>query len=115
MFDDTESICTQRVCTNEKDSDDVATELSSVAPLNLANEVIATYFFEDCMGLPSSIVAPRATKMFTEGDGAPRTSGDDAILKKPTRWLIKVAREVVAELFKHHRQRVQESWGVAID
>ena len=79
MFDDTESIYTQRVCTNEKDSDDVATELSSVAPLNLANEVITTYFFEDCMGLPSSIVAPRATKMFTEGDGAPRTSGMDKI------------------------------------
>ena len=96
MFDDTESICTQRVHTNEKDSDDVATELSSVAPLNLANEVITTDSFEDGMSLLSSVVAARATKMFTEGDGAPRTSREGAIVKEPTLWLVKIAREVVA-------------------
>ena len=53
--------------------------------------------------------------MFTEGDGAPRTSGDDAIVKKSTLWLIEIVKEMVAVLFQHQRARLQESWGTAID
>ena len=51
------------------------------------------------MSLLSSVVAARATKMFTEGDGAPRTSRESRgrhRMKEPTLWLVKIAREVVA-------------------
>ena len=41
MFDDTESIYTERVCSSEKDSDEVDLEANAGGNLNLENEVVA--------------------------------------------------------------------------
>ena len=49
MFDDTESIYTERVCSNEKDSDEVDLEANAGGNLNLENEVIAS---DDLDGAP---------------------------------------------------------------
>ena len=53
--------------------------------------------------------------MFTEGDGAPRASGGEAITTVPTLWLVKLGMEAVKELFKQHRDAVHKSWGEPID
>ena len=53
--------------------------------------------------------------MFAEGDGKPRQSGEDKLAAAPTPWLLKLAKEAVAELFKLRRDEVQQSWGEPLD
>ena len=115
MFNDTDPIYTERVHSKEKESDTMDAEANTGGPLFQENKDITTCGLEEALGLSQSMVAPRSTKMFTEGDGAPRMSGDDAILKTPTKWLCKVAKEVVYELFQHHYDLVQRSWGSMLD
>tara|TARA_B100000795_G_scaffold140593_1_gene105242 strand:+ start:1048 stop:1641 length:594 start_codon:yes stop_codon:yes gene_type:complete len=67
------------------------------------------------MSLQPSVVNARATQMFTGGDGAPRRSGEGAVATAPTFWVIKLAKEAVFELFLHHRDEVQRSWGTMLD
>ena len=115
MSDDTDPIYTERVHSKEKESDAMDAETNAGGPLFQENKDITSCGLEEALGLSQSMVAPRSTKMFTEGDGAPRMSGDDAIVKKPTKYLCKVAKEVVYELFQHHYDLVQRSWGSMLD
>ena len=69
----------------------------------------------EAMTLQPSVINAKATQMFTGGDGAPRRSGEGAVATAPTLWLIKLAKEAVFELFLHHRDEVQRSWGTMLD
>ena len=113
MSDDTDPIYTERVHSKEKESDAMDAETNAGGPLFQENKDITSCGLEEALGLSQSMVAPRSTKMFTEGDGAPRMSGDDAIVKKPTKYLCKIAKTVVYELFEHHYDLVQRSHTVS--
>ena len=61
------------------------------------NEAVTSFDLDIKIGLSRSIMATRATKMFTEGNGAPRTSGLSKIATKVTLYMIKLAKEIVLE------------------
>ena len=62
MFDDTESIYTERVCSSEKDSDEVDLEANAGGNLNLENELVAA---EPSINPPYS-KSPRCAAMITD-------------------------------------------------
>ena len=115
MQDDASDAGTVRAGTHTRENEAVDMEIEAELDRNLENDLAAADGFGEAMDLVPSQLSSRATKMFTEGIGAPRRSGEHKIAKKPTLWLVKLAREVVAELFAHHRERVQESWGTMLD
>ena len=85
------------------------------ATLNMENDLMMADVFGEAMSLQPSVVNARAMQMFTGGDGAPRRSDEGPIATDPTLWLIKLAKEAVSELFAHHRNEVQRSWGSMLD
>ena len=106
---------TVRVRDRKRSIDAVDEEVDSEGGINLENELSAVVGLDEAMELQPSMLSSRAAKMFTEGDGAPRTSGGEVIATVPTLWLVKLGMEAVNELFKHHRDAVHKSWGEPID
>ena len=100
---------TARVDTRVRASGAVDMELEGERGLNLENELAAADGLGAAFDLVPSMLALRATKMFTEGDGKPSRSDEPALAAKPTLRLIKLAKEAVSELFEHHRDAVRES------
>ena len=82
---------------------------------NLLNELVAIPGQVTPSELVPAMLNERTTVMFTEGDGKPRTSGKDILVKIPTLKLLKLARQAIFELFEQHAEAVQISWGTAID
>ena len=106
---------TARVDTRVRESGAVDMELEGERGLNLENELAAADGLGAAFDLVPSMLALRATKMFTEGDGKPSRSDEPALAAQPTLRLTKLAKEAVSELFEHHRDGVQESWGEPLD
>ena len=100
---------TVRVRDRKRSIDAVDEEVDSEGGLNLENELSAVFGLDEAMELQPSMLSFRATKMFTEGDGAPRTSGGEAIATVPTLRLVKLGMEAIKELFKHHRDAVHHA------
>ena len=106
---------TARVDTRVRESGAVDMELEGERGLNLENELAAADGLGAAFDLVPSMLALRATKMFTEGDGKPSRSDEPVLAAQPTLRLTKLAKEAVSELFEHHRDGVQESWGEPLD
>ena len=106
---------TARVDARVRESGAVDMELEGERGLNLENELAAVDGLGAAFDLVPSMLALRATKMFTEGDGKPSRSDEPALAAQPTLRLTKLAKEAVSELFEHHRDGVQESWGEPLD
>ena len=106
---------TERVAIRMREHDAVDMEIDGERGVNLENELAAADGLGEAFDLTPSMMASRATCMFTEGNGKPRGSEEPAIATKPTLWLVKLAKEAVSELFVHHRDEVQQSWGEPLD
>ena len=106
---------TERVDIRMREYDAVDMEIDGERGVNLENELAAADGLGEAFDLTPSMMASRATCMFTEGNGKPRGSEEPAIATKPTLWLVKLAKEAVSELFVHHRDEVQQSWGEPLD
>ena len=52
----------------------VAMDIDEMEPRNMENDLVAADGLGELMELKPAMLAVRATKMFTEGDGAPRVS-----------------------------------------
>ena len=115
MDDDAASVCDRRVRPRVHGSDGSAMDVDAEPPLNIENDLMTADGFGEAMDLVPSMLASRATIMFAEGDGKPRQSGADKLAAAPTPWLLKLAKEAVAELFKLRRDEVQQSWGEPLD
>ena len=117
LMDDTESACTFGGCANLRAADPVEKEQDGIEQLNLLNELIAADGLGEHFNLTSAMVRARAVNKFTEGAGAPRMTGEPRLATYATLWLVKLAREVVFELFDNKKNRVtiEESWGEMID
>ena len=61
----------------------------------MENEFIAADGLIPAQELEPAMLQLRATKMFTEGDGAPQVSGEPALVAEPTLRLLKLAKESV--------------------
>ena len=94
---------TERVAIRMREHDAVDMEIDGERGVNLENELAAADGLGEAFDLTPSMMASRATCMFTEGNGKPRGSEEPAIATKPTLWLVKLAKEAVSELFVHHR------------
>ena len=97
---------TARVDARVREYGAVNMELEGERGINLENELAAADGLGAAFDLVPSMLALRATKMFTEGDGKPSRSNEPALATKPTLRLTKLAKEAVAELFRHHRDAV---------
>ena len=106
---------TERVDIRMREDDAVDMEIDGERGVNLENELAAADGLGEALDLKPSMLASRETRMFTEGIGKPRRSEEPAIATKPTLWLVKLAKEAVSELFVHHRDEVQQSWGEPLD
>ena len=115
MEDDASSVVGSRVTTGQHMTGAFDTELEGESGLNLEKDLMAADGLGEAMGLLPSMLAGRATKMFTGGNGAPRRSQEPELATSPTPWLIKLAKEAVHELFDLQRDEVQRSWGEVID
>ena len=74
-MDDVASVVgTERADINMREYDAVDMEIEGVRGRNLDNELAATDGLGEAFDLAPSMLASRATKMFTEGDGQPRMS-----------------------------------------
>ena len=113
---DTASVAgTERVDINMREHGATDMEMEGERGRNLENELAAADGLGAAFDLQPAMLAVRATKMFTEGDGKPRRSREPALATTPTLWLVKLAKEAVSELFQHHRDAVRESWGEPLD
>ena len=90
-------------------------EIEDMDPRNLENELVAADGLDEVMELAPAMLTVRATKMFTEGEGAPRMSKERAFATEPTLWMAKLAKEAVWELFDHRAADVKASWGEPLD
>ena len=101
-MDDVASVVgTERADINMREYDAVDMEIEGERGRNLVNELAATDRLSEALDLAPSMLASRATKMFTEGDGQARMSEERALAMVPTLYLLNLAREAVAELFSH--------------
>ena len=115
MNDDAGSVCTERVQSRKRPLEGEVMEMEGPSVLNIEKDLMTAEGFGEAMDLVPSMLAARATRMFTNGDGKPRTSGEDKIATVPTRWLLKLAKDATFELFTHHLDDVQQSWGAPLD
>ena len=115
MQDDTASVCTMGAGRHARAADATAMEFEIEEGGNLENELVAADDLGEVMDIAPSQLTLRATKMFTEGSGAPHMSKEPCLASDPTLWLIKLAKEAVSELFAHRYEEVQSSWGAMID
>ena len=76
---------------------------------NLENDLAACDDLGEVMDIQPSMVTLRATKMFTEGNGAPCMSKEPPLTSSATLWLVKLAKEAVFELFEHRRGGLEGS------
>ena len=103
--DDTGTVCDDRVCHRREGAEGDNMEIEGQEGGNLENDLVAAEDLGELMDITPSQVTLRATKMFTEGDGAPCTSQEPAITTSATPWLINLAKEAVWQLFDLHQRR----------
>ena len=103
--DDTGTVCDDRVRPRREGAEDDNMEIEGEEGGNLENDLVAAEDLGELMDITPSQVTLRATKMFTEGDGAPCTSQEPAITTSATPWLINLAKEAVWQLFDLHQRR----------
>ena len=106
MFDDSRGSQTSRVCSDTEEPEGMDAERSADEPNVQEKKDVSSLDLEVLIGLSRAKMAPRSTKMFTEGNGAPRTSGMDKISSTVTLYMIKLAKEIVFDLFKYHNDAV---------
>lgn len=115
MQDDTGTVCDDRVRPRREGAEEDNMEIEGEEGGNLENDLVAAEDLGEVMDITPSQVTLRATKMFTEGGGAPRMSKEPALAHDPNLWLVKLSKEAVSELFEHRYDEVQSSWGAMID
>jgi hypothetical protein len=115
MQDDTGTVCDDRVRPRREGAEEDNMEIEGEEGGNLENDLVAAEDLGEVMDITPSQVTLRATKMFTEGGGAPRMSKEPALAHDPNLWLVKLSKEAISELFEHRYDEVQSSWGAMID
>ena len=113
--DDSSVACTERAGDRHLSIEEIDVLTDPTEGGNLLDELVASAGVVDPSELVPAMLNQRAAIMFTEGDGAPRASGKDPLVKDITLKLLKLARQAVLELFERHCQAVQANWGTAID
>ena len=112
MQDDTGTVCDDRVRHRREGAEGDNMGIEGQEGGNLENDLVAAEDLGELMDITPSQVTLRATKMFTEGDGAPCTSQEPAITTSATPWLINLAKEAVWQLFDLHRLQLL-SWSTS--
>ena len=74
MDDDASQVGEGRVRPRTGMNQGVAMDIDEMEPRNMENDLVAADGLGELMELKPAMLAVRATKMFTEGDGAPRVS-----------------------------------------
>ena len=115
MQDDAVSVCTARGQDHRRGHDAAAEDIEADPALNIEKDLMTADAFSEGMELVPSMLASRAALMFTNGVGQSTRSKEPALATVPTRWLLKLAKEAVSELFVLQRDEVQRSWGTLLD
>ena len=116
MQDDAISVCTARGHDHRRGHDAAVQEIEANPARNIENDLVTADAFAEGMDLVPSMLASRAALlMFTNGVGQPTRSKEPALAAVATRWLLKLAKDAVSELFELQREEVQRSWGTLLD
>ena len=115
MQDDAISVCTARGHDHRRGHNAAAQEIEANPARNIKNDLVTADAFAEGMDLVPSMLASRAALMFTNGVGQPTRSKEPALAAVATRWLLKLAKDAVSELFELQREEVQRSWGTLLD
>ena len=84
MQDDTGTVCDERVRPRREGAEGPDVEIEGEEGGNLENNLAAADDLGEVMNITPSQITLRATKMFMEGGGAPRTSKEPALANDPT-------------------------------